>query len=328
MIKMDAFALAPNASPEDRAAQHGVKLLAAYLTARCTAHGVGPQPSQHFSDFEAPFQPGPGEKGRNSSRVPQHRLPPRTSPTAKTGPGPAAIELLGQGVGSCDAKAAVQLGSSWLGATHQLLLTATQCRSAMVQGAILTALCDLPPSLLFALAWPPELRQTVADAGAKAVGGGTSPAVRAAGCKLLGALCSMPAALCGTAAGAECPAIPVDGELVESLLGEALHEALEDEVLSVRIAASWALATAASTLAAWAAQPCGSPHGLAPMLGSLPPLILRRLPGLCISAGRTAAGEVDKVRANGVLAVGALMQCVLALPPGSPQLSDSFPADR
>ncbi len=138
--------------------------------------------------------------------------------------------------------------------------------------------------------------------------------MRAAACKLLGALCSMPALLCGPQTNAA--AAHAEHGLAALLLGRALLGALGDAVLSVRVAASWALATAAATLAAWASQPLpGGPPGPGPApLQPLPPHVLPLLPGLCGAAGSAASGDVDKVRAVGVLALGALMQCALTLP--------------
>lgn len=314
--------------------QHSIQLLAQYLIAASTRLGCPPCPSHLFSEGDTP--PAPWRACAGTAAV-------------EGGPEPAAAAAAGpgEGSGSCQsASAAAAVAQLQVQAAGVLVPGATSHASLMVRSAAFTALASFargPHSSV-----PCGLRSSVLAAAAAAAATDAAPAVRAAACKAVGSLGACVRALedphsfgrCssggeaggsgstssaggsgegvgGGGAGARGDGVDEGG----GVLG-AVTLCLRDGMMSVRVAASWALASVADAVwaghcheaappaaGAAAEQPtssAGVPHGPPCPTPRLLPHHLQQLGAVC-SAATAACGDADKVRTNGVRAVGALL---------------------
>lgn len=145
---------------------------------------------------------------------------------------------------------------------------------------------------------PPQHQQRLLTALARAAADDSVTAGRAAACKVLGSLVQLPGML-------------QDQQRLLLLL-EPLSRGVTDSAVSVRLNASWAVANACDALKQ-CQQPnlsnavCQIPTGLAANDDiTAVTAFASVLQSLCSSA-LTAAGDSEKVRANGIRAVGALL---------------------
>ena len=256
----------------DKACQLAIKLLGDYLAASCALHGVGPEAWQRFGHVD---REGAPTVATTTTTTPE-------PPSART----QALPCVGGGEGG----AVLMLAGWWQEALTILVPSATGPTSYMVRAAALGALMDLSQPVFTRL--PGEARTQVVMVASAAACSDSAAAVRAAGCKVLGALAGLPSLLCSA-------------ELVGVLI-EAVQTGLQDSVLSVRIASCWALANLCEAWPAAAARSSQPQQQQAP-----PPAHLRQLlPAMCTCAVSAAQGEADKVRTHGVRAVGTLLGCL------------------
>ena len=180
---------------------------------------------------------------------------------------------------------------------------ATNHTSYMIRSAALTLLGELPEAV--GLLLPAGTRSSLLELLAAAAATDSAAAVRSSAYKTLGMLCLATSWLLQPA-------------LAHRVLS-TLAVAVKDSVLSVRIAASWALANLCQGQAAlWNQQQQQLQQGQ----GAQPEPGLdqwQRLGGLCKAAAQLLR-DTDKVRANGVTATGHLLSFVQAWPELEQQL--------
>jgi hypothetical protein len=211
---------------------------------------------------------------------------------------------LGGSQGLATAAIASQLAGWWESALGLLIPGATSSPTFMVRTAALNGLSDISHPLFCLL--PTSWQSKCAELAALIATTDPAAAVRAASCKAMGSL-------------AACQAVMQQQPLC-ACLQRAVIAALQDSVLSVRIAASWALCILCDTMGQMAAQqvhaqhaPAASSHADAAEpngtgLSSVPPSYhLQQLPALYSCATGVAQAGADKVRAFGIRAVGCLL---------------------
>ncbi|PNH12673.1 HEAT repeat-containing protein 6 [Tetrabaena socialis] len=338
-------------SPEDKAAQLSVKVVSDYLAAVARQYGLDPSggggAAAAGGEMDGPAA-GPGGGPPPSPGVvplaaalPQQLRQQQQQLAALSPVSVASEEERDAGM--------AQLVGMWGEAVELLVPAATSHASYMVRSAGLACLGELPEPVFSGLALP--LQQRLLALLSAAAGSDTVPAVRAAACKSLGLAAAFPAVLAAS---------QLSGQVTRALLA-----GLRDPVLSVRIAASWAVAnlcdayrkrleaaeagggpdgsgqggwgereqageqggvgapaalqsrwqsnaaasTSASSAAAAAAvasSPRASPSAAPAAAAALAAHHYAQLAALCGGA-IVATQDVDKVRANGIRAVGNLL---------------------
>ncbi|GIL72685.1 hypothetical protein Vretifemale_2931 [Volvox reticuliferus] len=305
-----------NSSPEDKAAQLSVRLLSDYLSAIARQYNVVLTDSAATGPGEGGvpgFPPSPGFVPLAAAVGRQQQQPPSPVSMQSEEQRQAGLQLL---------------ASMWQDAVAVLIPAATSHQSYMVRSAGLSCLGELPEPVFSSLtvALQQQLLTLLSDAAAS----DAVPAVRAAACKALGAAAVFPAVL--------------EKPQLSDHITRALLPCLRDAVLSVRIAAGWAIANLCDAYrrrlegpaaansegddteqqlksrvdshAHASTSSCGgsdravtSPTQQRTMsLGMLPLEAhhYRQLAALC-GAAITSTQDTDKVRANGVRAVGNLL---------------------
>lgn len=258
-------------------------------------------------------------------------------------PGPTPGAQLGAVPALCNPALCSQQ-PAWLSTTSWCHTTCTSCistatsalsRPRQVRSAALSCIGEVPEALLCHL--PHTLRVSLATLLSGAATGDAVAAVRATACKALGALVMFPRVQRDPA--------------VSGLAHTAITATIRDPVLSVRIAACWALGNACDAMRLGSCTGSGTDTGggtldpAAPQLSAAgggpsmagdspqrqgeaapapvtgtselptppPPTLaehqLQQLQAMC-SAAVAAGQDVDKVRANGVRAMGSLLVVV------------------
>ncbi|GLC35771.1 hypothetical protein PLESTB_000492500 [Pleodorina starrii] len=306
-----AGASSANSSPEDKAAQLSVKLLSDYLSASARQYGI--------SRTEAG---GAGSGDGGEGGLPGPPPSPGFVPLAAAVPRQQAGLLSPVSVCSEEEREAGvhRLAAMWQDAVAVLVPAATSHTSYMVRSAGLACLGEVPEPVFSRL--PQRLQQQLLTLLSDAAAGDAVPAVRAAACKALGAAAAFPAVL-------------AQPQLSDHAT-RALLPCLRDAVLSARIAAGWAVANlcdayrrlllenpapdpadAEQQLRAQRAESHAQAStsarggGFPAAPAAVPPQSLelhhyRQLAALC-GAAITATHDADKVRANGIRAVGYLL---------------------
>ncbi|GIL43300.1 hypothetical protein Vafri_1091 [Volvox africanus] len=302
-----------NSSPEDKAAQLSVRLLSDYLSAIARQYGIV------LTDSAGA---GSGDDGL-SGLPPSPGFVPLAAAVARQQQQPLSPVCVRS---EEQRKAGLQrLASMWQDAVAVLVPAATSHQSYMVRSAGLSCLSEVPEPVFSSLtcALQQQLLTLLSDAAAS----DAVAAVRAAACKALGAAAVFPAVL-------ETPQL-------SDHITRALLPSLRDSVLSVRIAAGWAIANLcdayrrrlealangegsdteqqlrsrvdshahASTSSYGGGSGAVSFHThLTLSLATVPlePHHYRQLAALC-GAAIISTQDTDKVRANGVRAVGNLL---------------------
>lgn len=167
----------------------------------------------------------------------------------------------------------------WLAASEVLLPEAADHHSYMVRSAAIGVLGSVPDTVLLQL--PPRVQQRIVDVLTAAAAREAVAAVRSAACRAVGVLCTL-------------DSTPRTPSRLEPFIA-AMAAAARDAAVSVRITASWAAANLCDNCRLFsAAAPDRQLLGLAPLA----------------EASVSAAQDVDKVRANGIRAVGNLLAFV------------------
>ncbi|GFR41288.1 hypothetical protein Agub_g1803, partial [Astrephomene gubernaculifera] len=214
-----------NSSPEDKAAQLSVKLVSDYLAAVARQYGMARTDASGAAagDSEGASAggsigppPSPGVVSLAAAVVPRQQQA-------------AGVLLQGGGCAASPAEREAgvrQLAVMWRDAVSLLVPAATSHVSYMVRSAGLACLGEVPEPVFSRL--DSHLQQRVLALLSEAAAADAVAASRAAACKALGAAAAFPAVL----AHAE-----LSGQVTR-----ALSSCLRDSVLSVRIAAGWAVA--------------------------------------------------------------------------------------
>jgi hypothetical protein len=236
-------------SPEDKAAQHAVKLVGDWLAAAWKLHCL------------------PNSSNSSSSN---------------------SFVVSSQ---DCQLQPLVQ---QWNEALELLLSDQLQQHpSYMIRSAAAAVTGAIPAPIWQAL--QATLQQQVLESTARAAQTDSVAAARAAACKVLGSLVLLPGML----------AVERQQQLQQLLLAP-LGKCVRDSTVSVRLSASWAVANACDALKA----ACGSCLADAEAEAAAPSVkcaVAAPALQLLCDAALAAAGDSEKVRANGIRAVGALL---------------------
>jgi hypothetical protein len=169
--------------------------------------------------------------------------------------------------------------------------------SYMIRSAAAAVLADIPAPVWQAL--PAALQQQLLHATAAAAQADSVAAARAAACKVLGSLVLLPGMLAAERQ-----------QQLQDLLLVPLGKCVKDSTVSVRLSASWAVANACDALKA----ACGSSSSPAADAGAAAArgapdsyVVAAAALQLLCEASLAAAADSEKVRANGIRAVGALL---------------------
>jgi hypothetical protein len=238
-------------SPEDKAAQHAVKLIGDWMAAAWKLQGL-PNSSSSSSNVYVP-----------------------------------AVNQ--------DCQQQQQLVQQWSEALELLLSDQIQQHpSYMIRSAAAAVTADTPAPIWQAL--PATLQQQVLETTARAAQTDSVAAARSAACKVLGSLVLLPGVL----------AVDRQQQLQQLLLAP-LGKRVRDSTVSVRLSASWAVANACDALKA----ACGSSSSCLTNAAAAAPEVKCAVAApalqLLCEASLAAAADSEKVRANGIRAVGALL---------------------
>lgn len=284
-------------SVDDKVVQLAVKLLGSFLAASGEAHGLAPDvsPQGAEGDSVAPALPTPTAATTNATAA---------GTTGAAGGEQGAFCVVRGGGGEVQEAVVQRLSDWWQQGLGLLLPVSTAHVSDMVRSAAVSVSADLPRRVFEQL--PQDLQRKVVEVAVQVATRDSAAAVRAAGCKALGAVCAF-------------PAVMGDASLSGGVLG-ALSAAMGDGVLSVRIASCWGLACMCEGLRALlSSHPAPGPSA-APVSGggscaeAAPPLSPHHLAHLarlaqCVVAA-VSGGDADKAKVNGLQALGALLGCL------------------
>lgn len=306
---------ASSASPEDKATQLALKLMSDYLAAQARRYGLA-----RSDALGAPGDASDAASGLASPSVAARVAvaQQRAAGSLMLSPGSTASEE--------EVEAAVErLAAMWRDALRVVAPAAVQHAAFMVRAAALACLDELPEAVYARL--DPALQRSAVQLLTGAATGDAVAAVRSSACKSLGLLATFPGVM--------------DGPELSAAVSRALAPCVRDNVVSVRISAAWAVANACdahrrrldprhlqhqatakgeasgsaaaervlSHSHATTSAPAGSPapQPLQPQL--LQPHHLAQL-GLLCSLAVAAVQDTDKVRANGIRAIGQLLASV------------------
>jgi hypothetical protein len=272
-------------SPEDKAAQHAVKLIGDWLAAAWKL--------AHLQDSSSSISATAAANGAAATHI-----DPDSTGSSSSSSNTSAV---GAGQMFRQLPSLVQLWSEAL----ELLLSdqLQQHPSYMIRSAAAAVTADIPAPIWQAL--PAALQQRVLESTAQAAQTDSVAAARAAACKVLGSLVLLPGML-------EAPR----QQQLQQLLLAPLGKCVRDATVSVRLSASWAVANACDALKA----ACGGSTVLQVGAGAAAQVIGDNAEAACgvaavaapalqllCDASLAAAGDSEKVRANGIRAVGALL---------------------
>lgn len=290
-------------SPEDKAAQHAVKLLGDWLSA-CWKAGIGSEEPGAAASAAVAVPPGGSSMGASA-----------TAHAAANGQQPGTAHSTARQQQQLEV-----LTGMW-GEALSLLLSEQlqQHPSYMIRSAAAAVAAGMPAAVWQLL--PAAQQQRLLEAMAAAAQGDSVPAARAAACKVLGSLLQLPGVLtvarqvsCATA---EAAGLPLQQEKqqqqqqYQEVVLLPLARCARDTAVSVRLNASWAIANACDVLKSQSdAITAGENSGNSNEGGSTGAAAVQVsaavLQHLCEPA-LAAAGDSEKVRANGIRAVGALL---------------------
>lgn len=265
-------------SPEDKAAQHAVKLMGDYLA------GVSRRYFIHSAAVGSASSIGhelgsPTGSTPNSPKSPTNATSPRSPISTGAASGSPRARSSGEPWHVTSDAATASLVSMWRDGLAVLIPSGSSHPSYMVRSAALGVFGELPEPVFGRLGLSAQtlLVALMADAAAR----DTTPAVRSMACKVLGTLYTFSSV--------------VEALDLSSRALEAVIAAVRDAVLSVRISACWALANV-----------CDSYRGCCQRCSGL---LTHQYPALQALAQSVVAAvqDVDKVRANGIRAIGNLM---------------------